>query len=134
VTLDLNPAEGWISDEASTNMGAWMGISDWDSWDSSARRGDSGRGIRGLASDAPVTGASGVRFLSRKRAVRHITMSTIWLMDVEQFGIFPSSTRYKKGIGIFDELRMVNGYELVDEGKGVNKRSYLYCYTSRWMS
>ena len=45
-------------------------------------------------------------------------MSTIWLIDDEQFGIFPSSTRHKKGIEIFDELRMVNSCELAGEGKG----------------
>ena len=60
VTLDLNPAGGWTSDEMSTSVGAWAGVSDWDSWDSSAWRGDSGRG-----SDASP---AGMRFLSRKRA------------------------------------------------------------------
>lgn len=108
VTLDLNPA-GWISDAVSTSVGAWMEISDWDSWDSSAWRSGSGepmeRGIRGLGSDVAelgtAAGASGVQFLSGSLFGRkpHITISTIWLKDDEQFGIFPRY-RYNEGIEI----------------------------------
>ena len=97
VTLDLNPAGGWVSDEMSIT---WTGIPDWDSWDSSAWRNGSGemeRRIRGLGSDAPEqgksTGVSGVQVLSEslfgRKTAAYITKPTIWLIDGEQFGILP---------------------------------------------
>jgi len=103
VTLDLNPAGGWVSDEASRlSVDAWTGISDWDSWDSSAWRGGSEemeRWIRGLGNDASEleqpTGASGVGFLSESLfGLKTIAMPTaIWRIDDEQFGIFPENSR-----------------------------------------